>query len=485
MAVINLFYSAVNITDYLIVTASKVSNPNVEEAREVYPPPHNVIVNAIIPSSGELDATNYYVRWYSSSDGETLDLLLAEFKYDAKNKKPISERRFYQVGGIRDIDPAPDQNLLIDDYLDGKNITEVHKQGYGPLAPPSEDFKEYDRPEGNTIELLHDQQFNEGEFISIEITYTQEYEDSASNNGFYNGTVLIESSMQLFDDHRNKRLKCVGSAATFVLRLEELSVVPDGRFYYITCTSGTQKEVRVMPFLGSGDQIMFEGELMDEVSVGMGEFARVEKSGTFWEIIVYHPNMSYVGERINKTVKNARNVIPEDPRVLHDGDVYARMWYWITTKLPSNHYVIDDNVINPGYVHPAGKEGMFVIHSSQRKFRTPNSQGKVIQGVDNYDNLTSHYPGTFRAGAVGEHRHLVFANNGTTNNKNALSDTNSPDRRQGAGTDVNNVNYEYSITGDSIDPTLGRTNKGKTMAGVDLPAKNTVDHIGEIFLRRT
>lgn len=480
MAVISLFYSAVNITDYLIVTASKVSNPIPEEAREVFDPPHTGVVNAIIPSSGELDATNYYVRWYSSSDGSSLDLLLAEFVYDAKNKKPISERRFYQVGGIRDIDPLPDQNQLIDPYLDGKNITDVHKQGYGPLAPPSTTFKEYDLLPGGGIELLNDQMFNDGEFMSIEITYVQEYESSESKRGFYNGTLLIEEDTELADEHRDKRLKCEGTGATLAIWLEDVATVPDGRFYYITCNGGTPKEVRVIPKTGSGQKIRFEGVDYDEVSVGLGEMVRIEKYGTYWEVVTPFPGLSQVGERIMKGTTNAKNAIPEDPTVVYSGYEYARLYYWITHMLPSGNYVIDANVGNVSYTHPAGKEGMFVINTTTRQFRTPDSRGRVIKGVDG-----SRVPGTFEAGAIGEHYHHSFYDNGTTYNKATLNSGNYPDRRQGSGTDINNNNYEYSVTGNSNEANIGKTSSGKTMAGVDLGAKNTVDNIGDVFLRRT
>jgi hypothetical protein len=482
MAVAKLYFGNLNITDSIIVDAVKTTTPGIVEATRTFSPPHSTIENAILPESGEIDAGVYFINYYSSSDGTTKDLLIAQFEIDLKNKKPISEKRFYQVGGIRDADPAPDQNELQDGYLEGKNVTGVSREGFGDLVPDTYTFAQYERDSPGIIRLLNGQTFNQDETIAVTITYTQEYEDSASNNGFYNGTVNIASNTQLTSNYRNKRLRCAGETSILVLTLEDIDTVPDGKFYYIHSVDGEHKQVRLLPF-ENGQDFLFEGELYTEISLGYGEMVRIEKFGSRWEIVTPLPGMARVGERINRTTKNSRNAIAEDPRILYDGDELPRIWYWIKTNLPANHYHVDDAVVNNNYVHPTGKEGMFVIHSSQKKFRTPNSQGRYIRGVNNYDDLSGMYPGVGGLGSVAEHRHKTFYNNGSINNKIPLTEDNTPDRRQGNKTDINNENYEYSITGDSGEATLGKTGKGHKIDGTPLTNKNEVDYIGEIFLR--
>ena len=139
MANIDLSVGQINITNNLIARARKVATPLVEETREVYPAPLPASFNVILPSSGDIDATVYYVDFYESADGTTLDLLLAQFVVNAKNNIVTEETRWYDVGGSAPTDPAPDQDTLTDPYLDGKTISRVFKDGVGrPLVDPSQ-----------------------------------------------------------------------------------------------------------------------------------------------------------------------------------------------------------------------------------------------------------------------------------------------------------------------------------------------------------
>jgi hypothetical protein len=481
MAVINIFFSVVNITDKVIVIAAKAATPLTEEARVVFDPPHPAQINAILPESGEIDAGVYYVYFYSSSDGTSLDFQLARFEVNTKNKKPISEVRFYQTGGPRDVDPAADQSDIIDPYLDGKDITLVNKEGYGPLAPPSTTFKQYSLIAGGGIHLENGQTFNDGEIMSVTITYTHEFEDSASTSGLYNGTVLVDTTRTLDSSYRGKRLKCEGSASMLEVTLEDISNVPDGKFYYFTTNGGVQKQIRILPFDYGTTKIRFESTDYNEISIGRGEFVRVEKYGTYWEVTLFHANLSRVGERINKTLKAVPSGSVEDG-ALFSGDLWPRIWYWINNFLPAASYIVDDTLDDVGYVRPAGSQGKFIIHSNPnlKLFRVPDTQGMVLKGVSNFNTVAA---GPFESGAVGQHYHNQFYDNGTTNNKNPLTEENTPDNRQGLGTDFGNENYEYSITGDAGEATLGRTSLGKTPAGVALGTKNTVDNVGEIWIR--
>lgn len=468
MAVIKLTIGAVNITNYLIVVARKTTDPNTIAAQQAYAPEDlDAPVNVLLPDSGALDAGTYYVDYRESTDGETLGTLLGTFTYDATNKKPISETRYYLTNGPRDIDPEGDQTDLIDPYLDGKNITSIYKEGFRPLVPPggdTESFKEYDLITGGGVKLLGGQLFNDNEVTVIEITYTLSYDDSASNAGLYDGVVLITEDTTLGTTHRNKCLKCESVSTKLVITLEDLSTVPDGKFYYFRSNRGSQKKVRILP--ATGDKILFAGVERDEVSLGLGESVRIEKATDIWEVVTEWKGQECVGERVTKGVKDTLNLVPEDGS-LQDGDIEPRLFKFVH-DLPATHKIIDDAVINIGYVHPEGKEGMFVQHSSLRKFRMPNSQGWYIKGLDDYDTYTgtgNRYPGATGQGQVGPHTHpLPFKKNDSSggNQQNTLYN----------GIDNGAVNFP-STPATSINTGDG---SGDT---------NEVNNIGDIFHRRS
>jgi hypothetical protein len=473
MAVVNLTIGAVNITNYLIVTIAKTSAPNVEIAREVYAPGSlTAPTNVVVPSSGSIDAAVYYVTYRESTDGVALGMVLGTFVYDARNKKPLSETIFYLGGGARDVDPDANQGILIDPYLDGKNITKVQKEGFGPLVPPSYDFKQYDLHAGGGIELLNGLVFTVNEIISVEITYALVSEDSSGNGAnMYNGTILLINNTPLTPTHRNKRLKCETSADRMLITLEDITIVPDGTYYYFNSNGGNQHKVRIIPYQ-VGQQIAIDGALEDEISIGNGEFARVEKYGATWEVTCFSPALVQVGERIAKGVKAVNNALPEDGS-LHDGDVEPRLWYFIN-KLPVTHVVTDDQVIINGYTHPVGKEGMFVKHSTLKQFRMPNSQGWYYRGLKDYSTYNSDltnrpidYPGGTEKGRVGPHTHPVPVPKGLTSKT-----------QDGYGRFVMGNDGNEPVDG----PTLGTSVPSGT--GSDA-ADNIVKNIGEIFQRRS
>jgi hypothetical protein len=488
MAVIKLILAPVNITNKLMVIARKVSNPTVEAAREAYNPEDLVSApNIVVPAAGVLDAGTYYVDFRESSDGVSLGQLHSTIVYDAKNQRPISETRFYQAGGTRDIDPVPDQTDLIDPYLDGKNITEVHKEAYGPLAPPTEGFKQYDLIAGGGIRLLNGQVFNANEVVVITITYVLSFDDSGSNAGLYNGIIKISTNTTLTSAHRNNRLKCEALSSRLVITLEDIATVPIGRFYQFSCNSGTQKKVRILAV--EGDIIRFAGEDRTEISIGLGESVRLEKYGddtdTYWEAINASPFIAMVGEVIHKGSKDAIGAIPADGATLFDGDDEPRLWEYINS-LPITHVLTDDNVINSGYLQPSGKEGMYVKHSSAKKFRTPNTRGWMFKGLNDYTtynfdttNRPIDYPGGTEANKVGEHFHFGFHDNGTTNLGTALSAGNFPEKRQGAGAGIGNASAEYNITGGPTEPNVGKTSRA------NVGSKNKVDNIGTVYMIRS
>lgn len=412
MGQIRLGVGQVNITNYLIGVARKTTTPLVIEAQESYAPPHPATRNVVIPAAGDIDPVIYYVDFYESSDGIALDLLLSQFVYDLKNQIVISERRFYVVGGPGANDPAPDQTILSDAYLDGKTISGVFKEGYRYLRPNTETIPEWQPHAGGGIELLNNLIFSGGEIVTIEISYLAD-QTQVSGAGMYNGVALISANTTLDTTYRNKRLRTESASSnTLVVTLEAIGSVPDGTFYHFTSNGGAQNQTRILP--SGAETIKYNGENYTEISIGKGEFVRITKTGSFWEAELAHHNILQVGERLNPTWKDHPSTKPEDG-TLYDGDEWPRIWWWIANKLPSTHYITDDLVTGGGYVHPVGKEGLFVRHSTLKKFRMPNTQNLSERGLKNFTSYNADgervydYPGGLQNEMVGPHLHSLPA----------------------------------------------------------------------------
>lgn len=408
MANIDLAVGQVNITaNFLIARARKVSTPLVEETREEYPSPLAPSFNVVLPPSGSIDPVNYYVDFYESADGVALDFLLAQFVVNAKNNIVSSETRFYKVGGADPTDPVPDQADLVDPYLDGKTISKVFRRGIGPIVPEDYTYKEFELLAGGGIRLLNDQIFSADDIVAIEISYLINQTASSSGN-LYNGVVVITANTTLISTHRNKRLRCVGASSRLVITLESLAAVPDGTFYHVTHNDGNQLQTKILP--GGGDTIKYFTDSLSEITISPGEYVRIEKTGAIWEAVLVHQGVQQVGERMAAGWNSHPNTKPEDG-TLYDGDDYPRMWWWLTTKLPATHIVTDDTLTGGGYVHPVGKEGLFVRHSTLKKFRLPNTQNWSERGIKSFTTFnadaerTYDYPGGTQPEMIGPHTH--------------------------------------------------------------------------------
>jgi hypothetical protein len=412
MGQIRLGIGQVNITNYLIAVARKTTTPLVIEAQESYAPPHPATRNVVIPATGDIDPVIYYVDFYESSDGIAFDLLLSQFVYDLKNQVVISERRFYVVGGPGANDPAPDQTILIDTYLDGKTISGVFKEGARYLRPSTETIPEWQTYAGGGIELLNNIIFSGGEVVSIEISYLAD-QTQVSGGGMYTGVELIDTDTTLTSTHRNKRLRCHCAASNkLVVTLESVALVPDGTFYHFTSNAGTQNQTRILP--SGSETILLNGESYPELWIGKGEFLRIVKVDSIWEAELPHDNILRVGERFPSTWKDHPSTKPEDA-TLYDGDEWPRIWWWIKNKLPSTHYITDDTVTGGGYTHPAGRVGQFVIHSTLKKFRMPDTQNIAERGLKSYTSYNADaervydYPGGVQNEMIGPHVHSLPA----------------------------------------------------------------------------
>lgn len=424
MGQVRLGIGQVNITNTLIGVVRKTTTPLVIEAQESYAPPHPTTRNVVIPAVGDIDPVIYYVDFYESANGISFDLLLAQFVYDLKNQVIISERRFYVVDGPGATDPPANQDILADAYLDGKTISGVFKEGFRYLRPSTEQVPEWQTHAGGGIELLNSIIFSGGEVYSIEISYLAN-QTQIIGGGLYTGVELIAVNTTLNSGHRNKRLRCEASGTvTLVATMEALASVPDGTFYHFTSNGGLQNQTRILP--DGTETIKYNGENYPEIWIGKGEYVRITKTGSFWEAEMAHHNILQVGEKVTATWKDHPSTKPEDG-ALYDGDEWPRPWWWIKTKLPSTHYIIDDNVIDLGYTHPSDKLGLFVVHSTQKKFRMPNTQNISERALKNFTSYgvdaqrLYDYPGGIQTESIGPGKVRTVSFTGQGILKNAVN----------------------------------------------------------------
>jgi hypothetical protein len=276
----------------------------------------------------------------------------------------------------------------------------------------------------------------------------------------YTGVELIDADTTLSITHRNKRLRCECAASNkLVVTMESIGGVADGTFYHFTSNGGLQNQTRILP--DGSETIKYNGENYTEISFGKGEYVRIVKTGSFWEAELTHPFVLQVGERLNPTWKDHPSCKPEDG-TLYDGDEWPRIWWWLKNKLPSTHYFTDDNVINGGYGHPPDREGQFVLHSTLKKFRAPNTQNLSERGLKSFSAYGADaerlydYPGGVQNEMIGPHTH--------------------PLPRDASGSQ----DIQSLVVSSNADE--GITNASLT--GNNTGTENRVRNIGVIYLRR-
>lgn len=460
MGQIRIGIGQVNITNHLIGIARKTTTPLVIEAQEPFAPPHPTTRNVVIPAVGDIDPVIYYVDFYESSNGTSLDLLLSQFVYDLKNKIIVSERRFYRVGSGNPNDPAPNQTILADSYLNGKTISGVFKEGFRYLKPDTEPVPEYLPHTGGGIELQGSLQFSQDEVYTIEISYLAN-QTTVAGGGLYSGVDLIDVNTTLTVANRNRRLRTEAAAgSSLVVTLESLASVVDGTFYHFTNNGGTHNQTRILP--AGSETIKYNGENYTEMWVGKGEYLRIVKVSTFWEAELVHPYTLQVGERFSGTWKDHPSCKPEDG-TLYDGDEWPRMWWWLNNKLPLTHSITDDTVVNPGYTFQLIRTGQFVKHSTLKKFRVPDTRALSEKGLKDFASYgtdadrTYDYPGGWQAAQVGEITVPLDKGNGYT----------------GSG-----ANPGFFGPGDPAH------SQGTDDIIVNTGKENTVENFGVIFMRR-
>lgn len=419
MATLNLTIGQVGITQKLLVILYEVSLPTVEVRRLVFDPPHPTARNFVV---NDLNPVTHYIEYRESSDGVALGNLFGKFTVKVTSDVVIAETLFYRVDGVGTHDPIAGATQIIDPYLDGKNITQVFREGFRSLISPGNVGNEYDLVPGGGVQFLGGLTCSSGEVFTIGLSYTAATAPTLAT-GMYNGIVTLTGNTTIGATHYNKRIRCESSAsARMVVTLSPLSSTPDGTLLYFNSNAGNQLQTKIL--CSGADVIRYNGINVQELSFSKGEYIVIEKRGAFWDEVQSHHGVMMVGERVAATFAGHSNTLPEDGRLL-DGDDYPRIWFWIKNIIPASHYISDSNVTSISYARPFYAPGMFIVHPTLKKFRLPDTRNlsergmKYFDGSVDVDRPGSSAPGVYQAEMVGQHKHPI---SGKTERKSGTSD---------------------------------------------------------------
>lgn len=398
MANISVTVGAVNFTDFVHFTLSKVSSPTtiVWEHWESAPFTNYTFV---IPN---VDADDYFLRAYDAATNSALGTLVSECFVAAGNSAFEYEFRFYTGGDL----PAGASlnaggDVLTDNYLNGKTIHTVHKEGFRPLDPADE-FTMV----GDDLTLLNT---TLADLEKLVVVIKNKVVGTATSGGLYSGMIdLVNITETLTSGDKNKLVRLLGANIKQAITLPSLATLSvDDGFYFDNSVGGVAKQPKFLT--DNTDRIRFNG-----FNAGSAEFAEfwVDKGkklylkkydDDFWEVRNDYDGV-HVGESFFANYLSHPNTIPGDGRIglaAYDGDEFGKIWYWLNNILPSTHRISDSGINATSYVHPAGKEGMWVIHPSLKLFRPPNTQGWSIRLLKNFTSYgagtdadrTNNYPG--------------------------------------------------------------------------------------------
>lgn len=410
-----------NFVNFLHVRFEKVSNPGITVWEDWIPVPftqYNLI--ATLP-----DADNYYMLFYEAPDNVSLGTFKAKSYISALSAAYEFEIRFYK-GGALPVGATLDvtQTILTDDYLIGKDIFFVDKEGHRIMNPLTEYTS---TPVDGTITLLNDFTLQDDETMVVVIKNKTTTPGIASGSGLYTGYINItENTRTLLNTEKNKRCRLVGTMSTQIITLPLLSFLSnDDGYYFDNSVGGVAVQVKLL--IPGSDKIRFNGfmaasNLFSEFWVSIGEHLLIRKfDNNYWEVLTDYKGV-HVGERFASRYKNMPGTLPEDGSEV-DGNEYGRLWWWINNILPNTHYIVDDTG-----TQISNRRAQFIIKPTTKKILMPNMQNMSERGLVDFNvygvdiaNRPYDYPGGIQAEMVGPHTHPFNPNDqagGSDNNNN-------------------------------------------------------------------
>jgi hypothetical protein len=416
---LKLVLGTVNYTDYLRVSAAKVSAPSTEVFVQYIDVP---VTNYTLVIPG-LDPDDYYISFRDAANTSVLGTLVSQAFVNAQTGEWEYERRFYTIGALPSgatIDGP--YTTITDPYLENKNVTGTFKEGERYLDPDTDYV--FDDSAG-TLQLVG-RNFSDGEKFIVEIKYNVGSSSTTTVSGLFTATITVTAALYtISSSNKYKRFMLDCSGSKQAVTLPALSALAVGDFFYFEHKrDGIQAQTKILT--AGTDKIFFNGfnfgsNLLSEIWVAKGKSLYLRKESTYWEVIFDYDG-ARVGERMAATFKDHPNWLPEDGRLL-DGDEHPALYYWIRDVLPVTHYIIDDTVVTGGYTHPGNKQGQFVIHSTLKAFRLPNTQALSEKGLKNFTSYGADserpidYPGGWQDSQNKAHSHDVA----TTGNQTGVN----------------------------------------------------------------
>lgn len=469
--ILKITLGTVNYTNFLRVTASKVSTPSAI-AFETYIDVPVTNYNFIIP---DLDPEIYYIRYYDAATNPSIGTLVAELVVNALTGEFMYERRFYTVNGPGLYDPADGSLQITDPYLIDKKVTGFFKEGFRYYEPETEFITD---PATGIVNILTGIALSSGEKVTLEIQYAVANTTGTASVGLYNGSLdVAEATRTLLTAELNTRVRLIGTAATQVITLPALSsFATNNGYYFDNSVGGTAVQIKIL--LNGIDKIRFNGfntasSVFTEFWVSQGEHLLLRKyNDTYWEVITDYKGTN-VGEKVTLGYAKHPNILLENFG-LKNADEYPRLWWWLTNVLPATHYytVADIATATPD----PERIGQFIVDVPGRRFRMPYTTNISEKGLSNFDtygidtgNRTVDYPGGLQKDMVKEHGHLDQLNENGTGNSPGTPFANS------AITDNNNIPKGTNIIDGGVVDNLGN--------GIGGPEQR-VKNIGVIYGRR-
>lgn len=470
---------SIGVPDWLILRARTTANPGAEVGnRDVLGPAPVGTLNFLLT---ELPPENCFIDLYESVDGVVLTALLGTFTYDVKTQKITEELRFYVVGSGINNSPADSDTTLTDSYLDGKTVTAFEKRSIGSLVPVGLGLgAEWDIA-GTVITLQSGMPaFAEQETYVAHISYNQPV-DTTQNPGFFKGIKTITTNTTFDGTYRNCRIRCNGSGPRLVATMEDGGSVPNGTFwYFVDQNGGAQFQAKIN--LTSGN-FLYNGVSFPEVWIGKGDCIWIEYNDGVFEIIQPSDVLRNVGKRSAETGLNFANLFPEDFSLWNADDLPA-LWYWITHDYPNaNYYIVDDNLDNVGYTKPMNlglpyKTGLFIISTTKRKFRMPDTRNLVEKGSKDFTTFGADttraydYPGGFQQEAEPEHSHIMHGTGDALHPGTAIPGSGGPFWLTNDHPGYTTGPGQNSLGGNASGPDSNLRTGPAGTAGVDAAVKN-------------
>lgn len=403
MATKSFSLGQINITDYIIVRARKVSDPGAEVERQVFGPNPPTTQNFTFVN---LDNELYFFDVYESSNGTALETLFNIFEIDVATGAIIFEWKFYTVGGGQPEDPAANDTVLTDPYLNGKNVAAFFQRGLGPLKPTDEWTRT-----STGMQLEAGLFFNQDDVYTAQITYPQAGSSTGNTNKFLGQEKAITANTTLDSTYYDCLINLNAAGTRLVVTLDHVATVPDGTiFAFIDQMGGSQRQAKIVPQIG--ESILWMGMNMPEFWCGKGEKVWLKKSGGVYKVIDDSDGGRNVGRRFSGKTNVYPNAQAED-NTLFSADDLPRYWWWLINKNNNAYYLVDDTLDNVGYVHPQPRIGQPVVSLTKRLFRMANTQNISERGGLDFNHnggdATRSWdaPGGYQPPALLPHAHVM------------------------------------------------------------------------------